>query len=214
MKTVQHRFLPLLLALLASVSSAQNAQVQQQTRQLLDGLGLIALLDQAPQVLSASVDAEAKFRSATPAQAEAWRRELAPRLKPQQLQQDLVNYVAERYRADTFQRVEDLLQDPLAKRIRYFDLAMTQPGATKNIPAFLLAQAGPAPQRLELVEAVDAASATAPLAAVLQTGVSERARPRATLQYCRPRVPSGNIFWHHFWRIIRCMPTAICATMN
>lgn len=184
MKTLQLRFLPLLLVLLASVSNAQNPQVQhqvqQQTRQLLDWLGIIALLDQAPQALSASVDAEAKFRSATPAQTDAWRRELAPRLKPQQLQQDLVNYVAERYRAETFQRVEQVLQDPLAKRVRYFDLAMTQPGAVKNLPALRAQMHGePSPQRLELVQEIDAAGATSQLAAALQTGVSERVRRAA-----------------------------------
>ena len=217
MKTLQTRLLPLLLVLLASASSAQNPQVQQQTWQLLDWLGIIALLDQAPQALNASVDAEARFRSATPAQTEAWRRELAPRLKPQQLQQDLVNYVAERYRADTFQRVEQVLQDPLAKRVRYFDLAMTQPGAVKNLPALRAQMHGePSPQRLELVQEIDAAGATSQLAAALQTGVSERVRRAAGAPASDDAVLQAEIAERQRYLaplrwITRSTPTAICA---
>ncbi len=166
-----------LLVFAASGSGAQNAAVEQQTQRLLDGLGLFTLLEQAPAALQLGLDAEARFRHPAPAQLDNWRRILEPRLKPKQLQQDLVHYVAERYRADTFVRVEQILQDPLTRRARYFDLAMTQPGVARNLPA-LRAQlhTEPSPERRNLIEDIDAAAATSLLAAVLQTGVTERVR--------------------------------------
>jgi hypothetical protein len=165
------------LVLAASGSHAQNAAVEQQTQRLLDGLGLFALLEQAPPALQLGFDAETRFRNPAPAQLDNWRHALEPRLKPKQLQQDLVHYVAERYRADTFARVEQILQDPLTRRARYFDLAMTQPGVARNLTA-LRAQlhAEPSPERRSLLEDIDAAAATSLLAAVLQTGVTERVR--------------------------------------
>lgn len=180
LKKIRHLVKPAwlaLLVLLASSSGAQNLPVQQQTQQLLDALGLFALLEQAPAALQLGLDGEARFRNATPAQLEIWRRALEPRFKPKQLQQDLVHYVAERYRADTFARVEQILQDPLTRRARYFDLAMTQPGVAKNLTALRAQMHGePSPERRALIQDIDAAAATSLLAAVLQTGVTERVR--------------------------------------
>lgn len=180
MNKLQARLLALLLVLLTSVCHAQSPDVLKQTRQLLDGLGLLALLDQAPLALEMSIEAEAQLRGASPEQVAAWRRELAPRLRARQLQQDLINYVAERYRADSFQRVEQLLQHPLARRVRYFDLAMVQRGAVRNLPALRAAMHGePSPLRRELMQDVDDVTATSLLAATLQTGVTERVRRAA-----------------------------------
>ncbi|MDB6063764.1 MAG: hypothetical protein JWM78_3867 [Verrucomicrobiaceae bacterium] len=183
LKKTKPRLAPLLFAvfaLLASATQAQNPQVLQQTRQLLDWLGFIQLLEQMPQALNVSIEAEAHFRNATPAQVEAWRRELEPRMKQQQMQQGLIYYVAERYRADTFQRVAQILQEPLTKRVRYFDLAMTQPGTAKSV-SDLRAQmhTEPSPTRRGLVQEIDAVGGTSLLAAVMQTGISERVRRAA-----------------------------------
>lgn len=166
-----------MLVFLASSSGAQDLLEQQQTQRLLDSLGLFALLEQAQPALRLSLDAEARFRQAAPAQVETWRRALEPRFKSKPLQQDLVHYVAERYRADTFARVEQILQGPLSRRVRYFDLAMTQPGVAKNLTELRAQMHGePSPERRALIEDIDAAAATSLLAAVLQTGVTERVR--------------------------------------
>lgn len=167
----------LLALVLAGAAQAQTPQVLQQTRQLLDWLGVLALLEQAPPTLAVSLDAEARFLQATPQQREAWRRELEPKLKPALLQQALVQYVAERYKTETFQRAEELLQQPLAKRARYFDLAMTQASAVPGLRDYRLQlRTAPQAQRRAIVQELDAASATSLLAAILQTGVSERVR--------------------------------------
>lgn len=173
--------LALLLALLlANPAQAQTPQVLQQTRQLLDWLGVLALLEQTPATLAVSLDAEAKFLQATPQQRDAWRRELEPKLKPVVLQLALVHYVAERYKPETFQRAEELLQQPLAKRARYFDLAMTQASAVQGLREYRVQlQTAPQEQRRAIVQELDAASATSLLAAILQTGVSERVRRTA-----------------------------------
>lgn len=169
-----------LLLLMASGSGAQNAVVEQQTQRLLDALGLFALLEQAQPALQLSLDAEARFRNTAPAQLNSWRRALEPRFKPKQLQQDLVHYVAERYRAETFARVEQILEGPLTRRARYFDLAMTQPGVARNLTTLRAQLHGePSPERRALIEDIDAAAATSLLAAVLQTGVTERVRLEA-----------------------------------
>lgn len=174
------RGLALLLAwLLPSLCLAQapTPQVQQQTRQLLDWLGILALLEQAPATLEMGLDAEVKFLQATPQQRETWRRELEPKLKPALLQQALIHYVAERYRPETFKHAEEVLQQPLAKRARYFDLAMTQGSAVPGFKAYRAQlQTMPQPQRRAIVQELDAASATSLLAAVLQTGIGERVR--------------------------------------
>jgi hypothetical protein len=155
-------------------------QVVQQTRQLLEWLGVLGLLDQAPATLAMSLEAEAKFLQASPQQREEWRRELEPQLQPAQLQKALIQYVAERYKPDTFQRAEELLQQPLAKRARFFDLAMTQTTAVPGLKAYR-AQLQTAPQasRRAIVQELDAASATSLMVAILQTGVGERVRRSA-----------------------------------
>lgn len=161
----------------ATTPSPTAPQVLQQTRQLLDWLGFISLLEEVPATLNLSLEAEARFRSATPAQVDGWQRALENRLKPQQLQTELEHYVAERYRAETYTRVNQILQDPLTKRVRYFDLAMTRPGVAKNLPQLRAEIHGePSAERRALIEDIDAGAATSLLAAILQTGVTERVR--------------------------------------
>lgn len=187
---VAAKIIALLLLLLANLAHGQNPQppqqnpttsqspqVLQQTRQLLDWFGVLALLEQAPLALTASLEAETKFRQATPQQRDGWRRELEPKLKSSSLQQALIRYVAERYRQDVFQRAEELLQQPLAKRARFFELAMTQASAAQGLQDFR-AQLRVDPQlnRRTVVQELDAATATSLLAAILQTCIGERVR--------------------------------------
>ena len=178
----------LLIALLCSTSALRaapnDAQTLEQAQELLDLLGFRALLEQVPAALSASIEAEARFRKATPQQVTSWRRELEPRLKPQLLLQDLAHYLNDRYRVDTFQHAQQRLQQPLAKRARYFDLAMTQPGAEKNLRDFFLqnkvAQNNPAlAARRALIQEIDAATAASLLIATLHTALGERVHKTA-----------------------------------
>lgn len=169
-----------LLSLASALAAAQPAPVLQQTEQLLDWLGVLPLVDQIPLALNAAIDAEADTLKVTPQQAAAWRRQLEPRLQPRRLKQDLVHYVAERYRLETFRSAEQLLQQPLAKRARYFELAMAQPGASKSLNEFRSQAQGEPPQaRHDLAQEIDAASASSALAAALQTVITERVRASA-----------------------------------
>ena len=152
-------------------------QVVQQTRQLLEWLGLLALLDQAPAALAVSLDAEAKFQQVPRADLRAVERALEPQLQPAQLQKALIQYVAERYQPATFKRAEELLQQPLAKRARFFDLAMTQTNAVQGLKSYRAQlQAAPQPARRAVIQELDAATATSLSAAILQTAVAERVR--------------------------------------
>ncbi len=162
-------------ATLQPPAAQQNPQLVQQTRQLLDWLGVLALLDQTSTTLTNSLEAEAKFRQATQQQREGWRRELEPKLKSTALQQALIRYVADRYRPETFQRADELLQQPLAKRARFFDLAMTQPTAAPGLRDYR-AQLQTAPQanRRAVAQELDAAMATSLLTAILQTCIASR----------------------------------------
>lgn len=164
-----------LFSFAASFAAAQPAPVLQQTEQLLDWLGVLPLIDQIPLALTTALEAEAKTQKAPPEQVAAWRRQLEPRLQARRLKQDLVHYVAERYRLDTFRSADQLLQQPLAKRARYFELAMAQPGASKSLTEFRAQAHGePSQTRRDLAQEIDAASASSALAAALQTAIAER----------------------------------------
>lgn len=152
-------------------------QAVQQTRQLLEWLGVLALLEQAPATLTLSLEAETKFRQASPQRREEWRRALEPELQPAPLQKALIQYVAERYKPATFQHAAEVLQQPLAKRARFFDLAMTQTNAVPGLKAYRTQlQAAPQAHRRTIVQELDAASAHSLLVAILQTGVGDRVR--------------------------------------
>jgi len=57
-----------------NLGAQQSPQVLQQTQQLLDWFGMLALLEQTPLALANSLEAETKFRPATPQQRDAWHR--------------------------------------------------------------------------------------------------------------------------------------------
>jgi hypothetical protein len=134
-------FIALLCSTMTLAAPAPVADGEQ-IAQLLELLGLRALIEQTPLVLDSAIEAETRFQqagqaqSATPQQA-AWRRELETQLKPQLMLQGVTRYLRERYRPDMFRQAQLRLQDPIVKRVRYFDFAMTQPGAEKNLREFL-----------------------------------------------------------------------------
>lgn len=194
----------LLFSTLAAAAPSAEAD-NERIAQALDLLGLRALLEQAPAVLAVAAEAEAQFQQ-TPASAAKWRRELEAQLKPQLLSREAASYLRERYRADTFQQAQQRLAEPIAKRARYFDLAMTQPGAEKNLRDFLTqselptlhnglnqtevtqsaplqansatAASGIAARRALLME-IDAATASSLLTATLQSAIAARVRQAA-----------------------------------
>jgi len=190
----------LLLALLSlSAAHAQDiapsAQALTASRQLLDWLGVSALLEQAPLALANSVETEPGFRQASPQQAALWRRQLTARFKVPALQQDLLRYVAERYQAEAFERANAQLQEPLARRVRFFELATAQPSAVRGLREFReelrrLEQKRDAAARLaarrELVRELDTAAGTSALAAALQTYVGESVRRSAGAEPASP----------------------------
>ncbi|HET8711983.1 MAG TPA: hypothetical protein VFM32_11445 [Spongiibacteraceae bacterium] len=183
--------------LLAAVASAAPAPAVDsgQIAQLLDQLGVRAALEQAPAVLAAAFDAETQFEQAqSPSPSESspeqkaltagTRRDLEAQMQPPALLQAVTRNLREHYSADTFRRALQRLQEPLAKRARYFDLAMTQPGAEKNLRDFLAQRraeakdgkgdASDADARRAVLRDIDAASGTSLLAATLQSAIAAR----------------------------------------
>lgn len=155
-------------------------QVQRDAAQVLDWLGYTALLRQIPQVLSAAAETERQFRGADAAQVTAWRRRVAAQLQVKQLRQQLTGYLADRYRPEAFQRGLALLQQPLARRVRYFDLAMEQAAAQQGLQDYRAALVKtPQPARRALLRGVDEAAGTSAQIAALQTYVAEGVRRAA-----------------------------------
>lgn len=179
----------------ASPSAAAGAKVSpqalQETRQLLEWLGVSALLEQAPMALASSLEAEARMRRASTQQTALWRRQLTTKINVSSLQRELLHYVAERYQQEAFQHVSVRLQDPLARRVRFFELATAQPNAIQGLRVFRenlkreeskYAQAGPADStqavsaRRALVRSLDHSAGTSAFAAALQTYIGETVR--------------------------------------
>ncbi len=151
---------------------------------VLDQLGVTALIEQTPLILSAAIETETQFLGAKPQPAN-WRRDLEAQLKTAALQQSVLRFVRERASADTLKKAQQRLQQPLAKRVRYFDLAMMQPGAEKNLRAYVAASASTAAvapteaARRKVLAEIDAASASSRLMATLQSAIAMRVREAA-----------------------------------
>lgn len=182
----------------APAATADNEQIAQ----LLDHLGVRALLEQTPTILAAAIDAETQFLATKPQPAN-WRRELETQLKSPLILQSVTRFLRERAlvrgdgRVDTFLRAQQRLQEPIAKRARYFDLAMMQPGAEKNLREFFsqngLAQgssqnksvsaenASPfvTEARRIVLREIDTASSSSLLMATLQSAIAARVRQAA-----------------------------------
>jgi hypothetical protein len=158
---------------------APTEKVLAETRQLLDWLGVLALLEQAPPVLVQALAAEAEFRQAKPAQVKVWQRRLAPTLTAAHLQQRAIRYVAARHQESSYRQAQTLLQGALAKRVRYFELAMTQPGVAAELRAFLAETGAVSAERRALIRQLVGVAGTDTLVALLQTEISERVRRAA-----------------------------------
>lgn len=170
------------LAVAAPPSAADNEQVTQ----LLDQLGLRALIEQTPTVLATAIEAEAQFLHMTPQASANLRRELEARLKPPQLMQTVTRYLHDHYRADMFGQAQQRLQEPIAKRVRYFDFAMTQAGAEKNLRESLVqhgvanaTDVGESEARRALLREIDTATASSLLTATLQSAIAARVHQAA-----------------------------------
>lgn len=176
---------------------APSAQTLAETRQLLDWLGISALVDQVPLALTNSLETETRQRQANAQQAALWKRQLVSKYKVPALQQELLRYVAERYQADAFQRANHQLQEPLARRIRFFELATAQPSAVRGLRDFReelkrLESKREGGEKLaarrELVRALDEAAGTSVLAAALQTYIDESVRRSAGAEPSSPEL--------------------------
>jgi hypothetical protein len=188
-----------LVALLAlpawcAAQAQPSPDIVRRTSQLLDWLGVLALVEQAPLAVASSIEAEAKFRRATPQQSAAWRQEIEADLSATALKQNLLRYVAQRYQPDLFSRAEALLEQPLARRVRYFELAMARPVAVTGLREFREElQRQPQPARRKLVQELDSAAATSALAAALQTYIGERVRQAAGAESTEPALLAAEL---------------------
>lgn len=131
--------LPLTLqppAALAQPAAAPDALAV--SRQLGGWLGVDALLEQTPFILGQALQAEAKLRGAPTATQAQWRQTLAARTQPTALRERMARQLAQALDVQVLQQAAAVLDAPLARRARYFDLAMTQPGAGLGFQAFRL----------------------------------------------------------------------------
>lgn len=143
------------------------------TRQLLDWLGVDAIIEQTPLIADQALLSEAKFREADAAQSTAWRRQLIPLLNTTTLRERIVRGVAQQVDSQTLQQALALLQMPLPRRARYFELAMAQPGSGAGLKTFREQfEAAPNPARRQLARALVDASAGVELLAQWQTSIS------------------------------------------
>jgi hypothetical protein len=143
------------------------------TRQLLDWLGVDALIEQTPHIAEQALLSEVRFRNASAAQQAEWRRKLAPQLNTTTLRERIVRGVAQAVDTQTLQQALTLLQMPLPRRARYFELAMAQPGAATGLKDFRTQfKATPNPARRQLARALVSAAGTAELLAQWQTAIS------------------------------------------
>ncbi len=159
-------------ALPAKTAAIDPVQLET-TRQLLDWLGVDAIIEQTPLIADQALLSEAKFREATPAQQAEWRRQLSPQLNTTSLRERIVRGVAQQVDPQTLQQALTQLQMPLPRRARYFELAMTQPGAGAGLKTFREQfDAAPNPTRRQLARGIVDASASAELLAQWQTSIS------------------------------------------
>lgn len=143
------------------------------TRQLLDWLGVDAIIEQTSHIAEQALLSEAKFRNARTAEQAEWRRRLLPQLNTTTLRERIARGVAQDVDAATLQQALTLLQMPLPRRARYFELAMAQPGAAAGLKDFRTQfEATPNPARRQLARALVTAGGTTELLAQWQTAIS------------------------------------------
>jgi hypothetical protein len=179
----RHRY-HLVFSLLLGLAGAAEAQTPSvtpvdpqaldSTRQLLDWLGIDGLIEQTPQIVDQALQSEAKFRNATPAQQAEWRKQLAAKINPTTLRERVARRVVQQLDTPTLQQALALLQAPLPRRARYFELALAQAGAGRGFQVFRagLDAEPPAPARRQLIRTISTAAGSAELLAQWQTAIS------------------------------------------
>lgn len=141
-----------------------------QTRQLLEWSGALTLLEQARPVAQLVLNNE---QNQVPAPQQ---RELLQRLDSKSLQQALIARIAAQLPAETLAQAQTALQQPLAKRVRFFERALTQPRVETEWQQWREQTPPPSAARLALLRAIDAAARDSRLAAQLQTEVERAVR--------------------------------------
>lgn len=162
----------LVLWLLPALAAAQES-ARLQAQQLLEWSGALALLDQAELVATLSLRAEAQRDSAGAVRSEALQRRLGDRFDPAVLRRRLVDFVAGHRDPAAFAAAAELLQQPLAKRVRFFELAMSRAGAARGLREALAQPPLVAdPARLALMREIDDAVGESQRVALLQSLVA------------------------------------------
>ncbi len=168
-----------LLALLCVLALPVRADPLAQTSQLLEWTGALALLEQArPLALLVLKDEQARL-ARTPSQSLSpqRQRELLQRFEARSLQQALIARIATQLPAETLAQAQTALQQPLAKRVRFFERALTQPQVEQEWQQWREQTPPAAAARLQQLRAIDAAARDSQLTAQLQTSI-ERAVQR------------------------------------
>lgn len=161
-------------ALLLALLLPALAMAGEPARQLLGWSGALALLEQATPVATLALEAEARQRGANPAQQARWQRRLGDSFDAGLLQRRLLDFVARHEGRAEFAAATELLQQPLAQRVRRFEGAMGRADALAELQGALVQPAAPDPARLALVREIDAAVGESQRVALLQTLVARR----------------------------------------
>lgn len=161
----------------ASAAPAAASQLEashlETTRQLLDWLGVDAVIEQTNAIAELALQSEARFRRASPAEQARWRRALVPQLNPTTLRERIARATAAQVPSATLQQALTRLQMPLPRRARYFELALAQPGSATGLKDFRARfEAEPNPARRQLAKQLVETSAAAALVACWQTAIS------------------------------------------
>lgn len=167
--------------LLAQNAARPSAAQRSDAANLLEWLGVTAVIEQAPAALDYALAAERRARNATSAQESSWRRALAADFNARALREQVLTALLARAEAPLLRHTSALLQQPLARRMRYFEQAMTQRGAPTNLREFLdRLPATPQPaERRQAIEAIEATLRYAELVATLQTHAARAVQLRA-----------------------------------
>lgn len=156
-----------LLALLCVLALPVRADQLAQTAQLLEWAGALALLEQARPLAMLVLRDEPKPPSLSP----QLQRELLQKFEAHPLQQALIARIATQLPAETLAQAQTALQQPLAKRVRFFERALTQPQVEQEWQQWREQTPPAAAARLQQLRAIDAAARDSQLTAQLQTSV-------------------------------------------
>jgi hypothetical protein len=160
-----------LLCALPMPLRAANADAE--TRQLLEWSGALALLTQAQPLAAQLLAHEQTAGARVPA---ARQRELLRRFEAATLQQALVTEIAAQLPEATRRAALAALQQPLPKRVRFFERALTQPNSAREWQRWRETGQEVTAARQALLRAIDTAARDSRLTAQLQTAVESSLR--------------------------------------